>query len=113
MTILRIFVAILSLALAGAIVWATLNTGGNSLHGDFWQQGGAIMTLPWGLVAMIDLYVGFSFFAILMVLAERSFIAGLLWAAPIFVLGNVWAAIWLLIRLPGLAQRLTRPDWPS
>jgi hypothetical protein len=51
--------------------------------------------------------------AILMMLSERSFIAGLLWALPLFVLGNFWAALWLVLRLPRLAERLTRPDWPS
>jgi hypothetical protein len=28
-------------------------------------------------------------------------------------LGNVWAAVWLIVRLPSLSRRLTAPDWPS
>jgi hypothetical protein len=32
---------------------------------------------------------------------------------PLFPLGNVWAAVWLVVRLPALASQLSRPDWPS
>jgi predicted membrane-bound dolichyl-phosphate-mannose-protein mannosyltransferase len=110
MTALRIIVAALGVALTGAIVWASV-TG--DLHGNIFEQGGVLLTLPWGVVAMVDLYVGFAFFAIIVFLTERSLIAGLLWALPIFVLGNIWTAVWLLFRLPRLADRLSRPDWPN
>ncbi|MFZ4601172.1 MAG: hypothetical protein ACOYM8_01865 [Caulobacterales bacterium] len=111
MTWWRIFAAILAFALIGAIGWAILTSG--ELHGDIWQQGGVILTLPWGVVAMLDLYVGFALMAMIMMLAERSFVIGILWALPMLALGNVWAAIWLIVRLPSLSRRLTAPDWPS
>lgn len=109
---LRIITAILGVALLGAIIWASF-LASDELHGTIWQQGGVIMTLPWGVVAMLDLYIGFVLFGIVMVLAERSFMAGFLLALPMLVLGNVWAAGWLLFALPSLYRRLTRPDWPA
>jgi hypothetical protein len=110
MTALRIAVGLLGLALLGVIAWAVLQTA--TLQ-DFGYETQALFDQPWGLVSISDLYVGFALTAILMMLSERSFVAGLLWALPLFVLGNIWTAVWLVLRLPRLAERLTRPDWPS
>jgi hypothetical protein len=108
MTILRLLIAVLGVALLGAIFWASMNSG--ALHGSIFDQGGVMLTLPWGVVTLADLYVGFAFMAIVILIAERSWVWGTLWALPLFVLGNVWAAVWLLVRLPRLAERLGRPD---
>lgn len=110
MTALRICVGLLGLALLGVIVWAVLQTATLT---DFGYETQALFDQPWGLVTIVDLYVGFALIAIIMMLSERSFLAGLLWALPLFVLGNVWGAAWLVLRLPRIAARLTRPDWPE
>lgn len=109
MAALRILVAVLGLVLFGAIIWASLNSG--PLHGSIFDQGSVLFTLPWGIVAMVDLYVGFAFFMVIVFLTERSAVSALIWALPILVLGNVWTALWLIIRLPQLADRLNRPNW--
>ena len=103
MTPVRILVAILGFALAALAVWTIAQTA--SLE-DFWFEGQALTEQPWGLMALADLYVGFVFFTIVIAIAERSLVAGLLWGLPIFVFGNVWTALWLLARLPTLAKRL-------
>jgi hypothetical protein len=108
MTALRILVGVLGGALLLAILWASF--AGGDLHGSFLQQVGVVTTLPWGIGMLADLYVGFALFAVIVFLAERSWLNALLWAAPIFVIGNIWTAAWLLIRLPSLARRLNRPD---
>jgi Protein of unknown function (DUF1475) len=110
MSALRIATGVLALLLIAAIVWAVSQTGSLS---DFRYETEALLEQPWGLVSLVDLYVGLAMIAMIMVLTERSFVAGALWALPLFVLGNVWTAIWLLLRLPSLAERLSRPDWPS
>lgn len=110
MSALRIAVAVLALVLLGVIVWAIAQTGSLS---DFRYETEALLEQPWGLVSIVDLYVGLGMIAMIMVLTERSFVAGVLWALPLFVLGNIWTAVWLLLRLPSLAERLSRPDWPS
>jgi hypothetical protein len=116
MTLLRAILAALGLGLLGLIVWAATQSGSyaqGGLHGNLFEQGGAIMALPWGTVAMADLYLGFLLIAVVIFLAERSWVIALLWCAPLPVLGNVWAVVWLIVRLPYLAKQLTRPDWPS
>ena len=110
MSALRIAVGVLALALVAVIVWAVTQTGSPT---DFRYEIEALFEQPWGLVSIVDLYVGLAMIAMIMILTERSFIAGALWALPLFVLGNVWTAVWLLLRLPSLAERLSRPDWPS
>ncbi len=89
--------------LCAAIVWA--------LGADPRGLGPVIQEMlgePWSIVTLVDLYLGFFIAATLMVIVERRLIVGLLLAVPVFVVGNVWTALWLFFRLPlilGLAER--------
>ncbi len=111
MNVLRAAIGIFGLALLGLIIWAAVSM--TDLHGTFLDQFAVVSTLPWGIVSLVDLYVGFIFFAVIVFLTERSWVVAALWAAPLLILGNVWAAIWLVIRLPHLAKQLSKPDWPT
>lgn len=111
MNILRAAIGILALGLLGLIIWAA--TGMQELHGGFFDQLKVLLTLPWGVTTLADLVVGFVLFAVIVFLTERSWLLAALWAAPVLILGNVWAAIWFVIRLPHLAKQLSKPDWPS
>lgn len=111
MTIVRAVIGILGLALLGLILWAAFAL--RDLHGGFFDQVDVLTTLPWGVVTLADLYLGFVLFATLVFVTERSWLLAVLWAAPVFLLGNVWAALWFVIRLPLLARLLSRPNWPS
>lgn len=62
---------------------------------------------PWSVVTLIDLYVGFILCAVIMVLIEKTWPARLFWVAPLFLLGNFWAAAWLIFRLPEIARRFS------
>lgn len=111
MTIIRAAIGILGLALLGVVLWAAFALG--DLHGSLADQLAVLSTLPWGVATLADLYVGFLLFAILVFLTERSWLVALLWAAPVFVIGNIWTALWFVIRLPHLAKQLSKPDWPA
>jgi hypothetical protein len=111
MTILRALTGIGGLALLGLVLWAVFLQ--QDLHGSFIDQFAVLGTLPWGVVSLVNLYVGFLLFAIIVFVTERSFAAAALWAVPIFFLGNIWAALWLAIRLPTLVKRLSRTDDPA
>lgn len=101
MIISRLFFLLGGLALGAAIVWAmgADDRGLNIVLLDMLGQ-------PWTLVTLIDLYLGFFISAAIIVLVERSWGLRLFWALPVFFLGNVWAALWLVLRLPSLARRL-------
>jgi len=107
MNILRAAIGILGLALLGVVLWASFAM--RDLHGSLFDQFAVVSTLPWGVTALADLYVGFMLFSVIVFLTERSWLRAALWAAPIFLLGNIWAALWLVLRLPLLAHRLSQP----
>ena len=109
-TRLRIIVGALGLALALVALRTIAQT---ATIEDFWFETQALADQPWGLASIVDLYVGFAFIAVVMTLVEGSLMAGLLWAAPLLVLGNMWTAVWLILRLPDLVTRLRRPISPN
>ncbi|MGE0829026.1 MAG: hypothetical protein AB7O04_06710 [Hyphomonadaceae bacterium] len=111
MNALRVVIGMAGLALLGLVVWAVFAYA--ELHGDFLQQFGVVASLPWGLVGLVDLYVGFLIFAVLVFITERSWWLAALWALPVFVLGNFWAALWFVLRLPHLVQRLSSNEPPA
>lgn len=111
MNVLRAAVGILGLALLGLVIWAAVAL--RDLHGSFFDQFAVLTTLPWGIAALADLYVGFVIFAAIVFLTERSWVVAALWAVPVFLVGNIWAALWFVIRLPHLAKQLSKPDWPT
>ncbi|WP_203291018.1 hypothetical protein [Maricaulis parjimensis] len=75
--------------------------------GDFSAAGAWLVTDPWGRVTLFDLYLGFGLSALVIAAFERRIGPSLFWIAPIFVLGNVWTAIWFIWRLPKLWSRLS------
>lgn len=111
MNVLRAAIGLCGLALLALVLWAGF--GGQDLHGGFMDQFAVVSTLPWGVVGLADLLVGFILFAVLVFLTERSWLVAALWALPVFVLGNIWAAAWFVLRLPHLAKQLSKPDWPT
>jgi hypothetical protein len=100
-TLARILLIAGAIALTALIVWA-MGADGRAL-GDVLA---AMLAEPWTVVTLADLYLGFFIAAVIIVLAERRLWVGLAWALPIFVLGNLWTAIWLALRLPSLVSRL-------
>jgi hypothetical protein len=111
MNVVRAVIGILGLALLGLVIWAAFAMP--ELHGSFLDQFAVLTTLPWGVAALADLYVGFLLFAVLVFLTERSWIVAALWAVPVLFIGNIWAALWFVIRLPYLAKQLSKPEWPT
>ena len=104
MTFVRGALGLLAAVVLVVVLWAF---GAHAdLHGGMFDQFAVITTLPWGKATVVDLYAGFALFALLVWLTERSPLVALAWAAPVFVLGNIWAAVWFIVRLPVLASRL-------
>jgi hypothetical protein len=99
MIILRLLTAIGGLTL-GALIWLAFTTG------DFGAAGSWLMSDPWGRVTLFDLYLGFFLLAVIIALFEKRPLRAILWIAPLPVLGNIWAAVWLVFVLPELVRRL-------
>ena len=57
-----------------------------------------ILESMWGWVTLLDLYLGFALVAAWMVATSKDWRIGLLWAAAVFVLGNLVTAAFLIDR---------------
>ncbi|MEM6538526.1 MAG: hypothetical protein AAF742_03205 [Pseudomonadota bacterium] len=103
MILIRLILIAGGLALTGAIIWA-LGADDRGLGPVLTEM----LSEPWSIVTLIDLYLGFFIVAVIIVLFERTILLGLFWAAPVFLIGNVWAAVWLAIRFRQVMSRLRR-----
>jgi hypothetical protein len=75
--------------------------------GDFSEEGSIILSLAWGKVSLIDVYIGFMIFSGWIVYRERSFGRSLIWVILMMIFGNMTACLYIL-----LALRQSRGDWP-
>jgi hypothetical protein len=97
--LIRPVAALLAIAFTGMIVWA-------SFRGDIGAEFGAISAMPWGQVSLVDLYLGFLLYFAAVFVVEQKMSVKLLWAVPVFVLGNAWALIWVAVRWDVILARL-------
>ena len=104
MTAFRIIAGLGAIALAAAIVWASI-TAGQSLS----EAVGWLASEPWGVVSLVDLYLGFVLLAILIWVFEPNKLIALAFILPLPVLGNVWSAVWVAWRLGHALARTRQP----
>ncbi len=67
--------------------------------GDFFIDGGEILANPWGIVSMVDLYVGFTLFSMWIAFRERNILVAGIWIVLMMVLGFFTGALYVLIQL--------------
>lgn len=69
------------------------------LNGDFINDGKELLSNPWGIMSMIDLYVGFTLFSMWIFYREKNIIKSLVWSILMMVLGFFTACVYVLIAL--------------
>ncbi|MFW6412611.1 MAG: hypothetical protein ACOC0V_00605 [Oceanicaulis sp.] len=94
MTFVRILSALGGLVLLGLIVWASLTAGQSLTEAISWLVSG-----PWGVVTLFDLYLGFFLLGALIWLLEPNKTIALVFILPLPLLGNLWTAVWFAWRL--------------
>lgn len=67
--------------------------------GDFGAEGSLLLSMPWGIVSMVDLYVGFTLFSGWIVYREKSLVRSVVWVILMMVLGSFTASLYALIAL--------------
>jgi hypothetical protein len=68
-------------------------------QGDFGAAGTFFFNDPWGIVSLVDVYVGFIFFSAWVIYREKSLLVALLWVISIMILGNFPAGVYAFIAL--------------
>ena len=53
--------------------------------GNFREDGAALLSNPWGIVSIVDLYVGFSLFSGWIVYREKSIFRSIIWVILMMV----------------------------
>ncbi len=74
--------------------------------GDFLAEGERLLAMPWGIVSMVDLYVGFILFSGWIVYREKSLGRSVLWVVLMMALGFFTGALYTLLTL-----RSSGGDW--
>ena len=93
-------VALLGLvAMGGILIYAFT-------QGDFAGEGSVLLSMPWGIVSLVDLYVGFTLFSGWIIYRERSFVRSLVWVVLMMVMGFFTASLYTLIAL-----QTSEGDW--
>jgi hypothetical protein len=67
--------------------------------GDFSGDGAKLLAMPWGIVSMVDLYVGFTLFSCWIVYREKAVLPSIIWVVLMMVLGFWTGALYTFIAL--------------
>ena len=69
--------------------------------GDFAVDGAKILSNPWGIVSLVDLYVGFTLFSGWIVYREKAWLPSVIWVIAMMVLGFWAGALYTYLALHG------------
>jgi len=58
----------------------------------------SITSIHWGKLMLLDLYLGFLVFGVLVFLVEKSVAKALVWTLPCMILGNSVSLIYLAVK---------------
>ena len=67
--------------------------------GDFNLEGAWIISHPWGIASLVDLYTGFVLYSVWIAFRERSLPLTILWIVLMMVLGFWAGALYMLLAL--------------
>ena len=76
------------------------------MAGDFSSDGGEILRNPWGIVSLVDLYTGFTFFSAWIIYREKSVPLAFFWVILMMILGFFSASVYIF-----LAFYNSKGDW--
>lgn len=78
------------------LVAMTIGLANGFINGDFFKDGALLLENPWGVMSLIDLYVGFVLFSMWIAFRETSLIAKVLWIIGMMTLGFFTGALYIL-----------------
>jgi uncharacterized protein YneF (UPF0154 family) len=82
------------IALLGVIAMTIALLNG-FIYGSFIEDGKALLENPWGIVSMVDLYVGFTLFSLWIIHRESLLSHKIIWVVLMMVLGFFTASVYV------------------
>ena len=67
--------------------------------GNFSGEGSQLLSMPWGIVSLVDLYTGFTLFSMWIIYREKSLPVAIAWTVAMMVLGFFAGALYTFIAL--------------
>ena len=67
--------------------------------GNFVEDGAELLSNPWGIVSIVDLYVGFTLFSIWIIYRENSVLHSIVWVVLMMVLGFFTGSLYTFLAL--------------
>ncbi|RPH29585.1 MAG: DUF1475 domain-containing protein [Bacteroidales bacterium] len=85
-------------AISGTIImFFTLVYG--FIYGDFFKEGSVLISIAWGKVSLIDVYIGFFLFSGWVLFREQKKYIAVIWVVIFMVLGNFATCLYAAIAL--------------
>jgi len=69
------------------------------INGNFSRDGSELLANPWGIISIVDLYVGFALFSIWIAFREKALIHTVIWILLMIVFGFLTGSIYVLVAL--------------
>lgn len=86
------------LAISGTLImFFTLVYG--FVYGNFFKEGGLIISVAWGKVSLIDVYIGFFLFSGWVLFREQNKYIAVIWVVIFMILGNFATCLYATIAL--------------
>jgi hypothetical protein len=80
------------LSMTGILIYAFTS-------GNFSAEGARLVAMPWGIVSLVDLYVGFALFSCWIVFREKAVVASIIWVILMMGLGFWAGALYTFLAL--------------
>lgn len=82
-----------AVAVLGVLAMASILIYGFTV-GDFSGEGKVLLSMPWGIVSLVDVYIGFILFSGWIVYREKSLVRSAMWITLVMILGNFTASLY-------------------
>ena len=69
------------------------------IWGDFLEEGKILLSIPWGIFTLIDIYVAFLVFCCWIIYREKSALWSSFWVLLVLVLGSLIICVYIFVAL--------------
>ncbi|HUT81944.1 MAG TPA: DUF1475 family protein [Candidatus Bathyarchaeia archaeon] len=67
--------------------------------GDFLGEGSILLSIPWGIITLVDIYISFIVYCGWIIYREKSVLFSSIWTILVLVLGSFTVCLYLFIAL--------------
>jgi hypothetical protein len=87
------------IAVGSATVVMAAALGWGAVSGELAVEGRALLSMPWGLVSLVEIYAGITLFACWIFWREVSSVRAGAWTLAVVLVGNLVSCVYVLLAL--------------